>query len=105
MVVGNVVPTLNFAENPGWDGVSFRDWGVDLKTNNAGEVTATRLAAMFPKSTVSFMRAHTGLPSSQLEISRSLRLMPSDAYLRPDPSAERYGVYLGYQLCRMAAEG
>lgn len=104
VVIGNIQPHLNFHKSSDWDGRSFRDTNTQLKTDKNGVVTAPRIAAMIPHSTVNFMRHETGLPSQQLEISRSLRLTPSDLYVRPDPSAEAYGVYLGYELCRMALE-
>ncbi len=104
LVIGNVIPHLNFKEDPDWDGVSFRDWSDDLERDKHGALGTTRVAAMMPNSTVTFMRQHAWLPSSQLEISRSLRLMPKDAYRRRDPKAEAYGVFLGYQVCRLALE-
>jgi hypothetical protein len=105
ILVGNVTPHLNCKKDPNWDGTSFRDRTGELATNKQGQVAAPRLASTMPASTVTFMRERTGMPASQVELSRSLRLMPIDTYRRPDPSAEAYGVYLGYQLCRLAIAG
>lgn len=104
VLIGNVTPHLNFQKDPNWDGVSFRDSTDELKTNKAGAVAAPRLASTMPASTVTFVRERLGIEASQVELSRSLRLMPRDTYRRRDPSAEAYGVYLGYQLCRLAIE-
>jgi hypothetical protein len=104
LVIGNRIPHLNFQKADDWDGTSFRDWTHEPQRRPDGAIGATRVAALMPTSTVTFMREQTGLSSSQLEISRSLRLMPRDMYRRPDRKAEAYGVYLGYQLCRLALE-
>jgi hypothetical protein len=102
LVIGNTVPHLNFAQHPDWDRSSFWDLSNALVRDTDGQIGATRVAALMPTSTVSFMRRMTGLPSSQLEIARSLRLTPEDMFIGRDRKAVQVGVYLGYRLCRLA---
>lgn len=77
LVIGNVVPHLNFTQDGQWDGKSFRDLSREVARGKDGAISATRVAALMPTSIVSIMRRETGLPSRQLEIARSLRLPPA----------------------------
>lgn len=107
VAVGNITPHLNFERNPEANG-AFWDLSNRVVTDEGGRPKATRLAGLMPTSTVSFMTEETadrpGMPLMQLEISRSLRLMPLDAWRRPDRQAEKMGVYLGFCLSRLAAQ-
>lgn len=104
LVVGNRLPHLNFQKDPQWDGTAFRDASGELARTEEGDIGTERVAALMPTSTVSVMRREAGLRSSQLEISRSLRLTPKDMYVGRDPKAVQVGVYLGFQICRLALE-
>jgi hypothetical protein len=108
LVIGNDVPHLNFAKDPRWDQVSFRDLGSQLATNEDGTIRTRRLAATGDDNTVTYVNQATDdrpdFCAMQLEISRSLRLTPKDYWVRRDAVATRMGVYLGYLLSKLAAE-
>jgi hypothetical protein len=103
LITGNLIPHLNYAKDPDWDGVAFRDRTTQLDRKD-GQVATSNLASLMPGSTVTMMRTEAGLPSSQIELSRSVRLLPEGVFVR-DPSAAKHAVYMGYQICRMAIEG
>ena len=68
---------------------------------------APRLAAMGTGSTTNFVNnvtADSQMPALQVELSRSLRLLPEDMEYR-DPRVRRLAVYMGYQLLKSISDG
>lgn len=115
VIIGNQQPHFNYAKNPTAGTDQFYDRLKTLDRTPEGALKPARLAAQTTASTTTFMADHTAqlaqasqnvhhFPSMQIELSRSLRLLPTDAYRREDPSAEYMGVYMGYCLGTLAAE-
>ncbi|HSX31871.1 MAG TPA: hypothetical protein VLF43_01290 [Candidatus Saccharimonadales bacterium] len=107
VIIGNNIPHLNYAKDPSWDGEAFRNLSDEVARNKAGELAIGRLAAVGGNNMATYVNGLTadrpGFGVAQIELSRSLRLTPIDQWVRPDPSAERMGVYMGYLFCTMAA--
>jgi hypothetical protein len=108
LIIGNLMPHLNQAEDPSADPKSFWNLGSDVKRDKDNNPATSSLAAKTPDSTVDYVTRETpaapNMPSLQIEISRSLRLTPRDRWVRPDKQAEKVGVYMGYCLAELAAE-
>jgi len=106
LVVGNLVPHVNFDKSFDADRRQFRDSHTTVTRKSDGEIAIARLAAATDTSTTTFMSRATDVnfPAIQLEISRSLRLMPKDQWSSRDLQAEKMGVYMGYRLGVLAAE-
>lgn len=108
VIIGNQTPHFNMAPDPAKGTAYFHDRLPQLDRDD-GKLKPMRLAALTRASTTTFMQQQAAarelpaFPSLQLEMSRSLRLTPEDAYLR-DRSKEYVGVYLGYCLGSLAAE-
>lgn len=75
-----------------------------LARNADGALVTTRLAAIGPGTTTNYairVMKETGraLPAAQLELSRTIRLLPHDMEYR-DPKAAHMAVYMGYLACK-----
>lgn len=111
LLIGNQQPHVNYAKDVSKGTEYFNDRFAYLDRDSDGSLKPARLAALTKASTTTFMsrtaEAQLGndlpFPSMQLEISRSLRLLPEDAYQQGRQN-EYMAVYLGYRLGALAAD-
>lgn len=111
LLIGNQQPHVNYAKDRSKGAEYFNDRFAYLDRDDEGKLKPTRLAALTKASTTTFMSRTAeaqladgqSFPSMQLEISRSLRLLPEDAYQQGRKN-EYMAVYLGYCLGVLAAE-
>ena len=107
VVIGTFTAHLIHRADPQWEnnGFAFCDVLNELEYGPNNMPKTTRLAGAGENFTTTLMsrEAPPHMPTIQVEISRSLRMLPLDRFRR-DRQAERMGVYLGYSLARLAAD-